>query len=83
LTARGSAALVADSPVGGDYYGSFPTNALGALEYFNSSLNKAYNDRVSWIIEFINKILDNKDFSIDDLQIETRKVRIIKGRWFW
>jgi hypothetical protein len=75
--------LEAPFRIGGDYYGSFPTNALGALEYLNTSLNKAYSDHVSWIIEFIHKILDNKDFSIDDLLIETRTVKTIKGRWPW
>lgn len=69
--------------VGGDYNGSFPVNALGALKYFNNSLHEAYNDQVSWFIEFVNKVLDNEDFSLDDLQIATRSLKIIKGRWPW
>lgn len=76
--------------VDGDYNGSMPTNAMGALRYYEDML-KPHNrtrspdfvDRVSWFIEFLNKIIESKNFSLDDLQLETREVKIIKGRWPW
>ncbi len=76
--------------VEGDYYGSLPTNAIGALRYYehmlethNRTRSPDFVDHVSWFIKFLNKIIENKDFSLDDLQLETREVEIRKGRWPW
>jgi len=72
--------------VNGDYNGSMPTNALGALRYYedmlephNRNRNPNFTDQVSWFIEFLNKIMKNEDFSLDDLQLETRQADIRKG----
>lgn len=69
--------------VGGDYGGSFPTNAEGALSHYNSYLNQAYTDRIAWFIPFVEKAARGEDFSLDDLGLDSRAVQIIKGRWPW
>ena len=69
--------------VGGDYGGNFPTDAVGALGHFNGYFNQAYNDDVRWFIEFVQMIIDGRDFSLSDLKIEQRQLKIIKGRWPW
>ncbi len=82
--------LKAPFRVEGDYNGSIPTNALGSLRYYenmlehhNRSRNPDFVDQVSWFIEFLNKIIEKIDFSLDDLKLETREVKIIKGLWPW
>jgi hypothetical protein len=82
--------LEAPFRVEGDYNGSIPTNAVGALRYYeemltphNRTRSPEFVGQVSWLIEFINKIIEKKDFSLDDLQLETRQVEIRKGRWPW
>lgn len=69
--------------VGGDYNGSYPTNAQDALDYYNHYLNKAFTDRLTWFIPFVEKIVHGEDFSLDDLKIDTRSVQVIKGKWPW
>ena len=69
--------------VGGDYGGNFPTNAEGALNHYHKYFNKAFSERVSWFIKYVEKVARNKDFSLDDLQIDSRSLRVIKGKWPW
>ncbi|BDM83718.1 hypothetical protein [Acaryochloris marina] len=69
--------------VGGDYDGNFPTNAEGALIHYRDYLNPAYQERISWFIEFVDKLNRSEDFSLDDLNIESHNLRVIKGRWPW
>lgn len=76
--------------VDGDYDGSRPVDAAGALRYYNSMLeqynmtrNPNFVGRVSWFSEFLHKIVANEDFSLDDLQLETRAVLVRKGPWPW
>ena len=69
--------------VGGDYDGSFPTNAKGALSHFENGLNKAFTERIAWFIPFVEKVMHGEDFSLDDLEIDTRTLQMIKGKWPW
>ncbi len=69
--------------VGGDYDGNFPTTAEGALSHFNSYFNKAYLEEVRWFIKYVNKIKNSEDFSLSELEVEKRKLRVISGRWPW
>jgi hypothetical protein len=69
--------------VGGDYNGNLPTSAEGALNYLNSHFHSAFHDRIEWFIPFLNKVAQRDDFSLVDLQLETRSVRLIKGPWPW
>lgn len=76
--------------VDGDYNGSIPTTATGALRYYEDMLqphNRArspdFVNHIAWFIEFLNKIIESTDFSLGDLQLETREVKIIKGTWPW
>lgn len=69
--------------IGGDYDGSFPTDAVGALEHYHKYLNPAFKDRISWFIKFVEKVARNEDFSLNDLKQKSYPVRIIKGRWPW
>jgi hypothetical protein len=69
--------------VGGDYNGSFLTNAAGALDHYHKYLNPAFKDRISWFIEFVEKVARNEDFSLDDLKRKSHPVRIIQGLWPW
>ena len=75
--------LEAPFRVGGDYDGSFPTNATGALDHYLTYINPAFKDRVSWFIKFVERVVRNEDFSLDDLKLNSHPVRIIKGRWPW
>ena len=69
--------------IGGDYDGSWPTDAAGALRHFHGYFNQAFNEQVAWFIPFIEKVHHNEDFSLDELQLETRQLRVIQGRWPW
>ena len=69
--------------VGGDYDGSFPVSAEGALRYIERNLHPAYVDEVVWIAPFIQRIVNDEDFSLDELQLSSRKVRLIRGKWPW
>jgi hypothetical protein len=67
----------------GDYDGSLPTTAEGALSYWHEALHPAYGDRVAWFIPFLEKIVKGEDFSLDELDLDNRSVRLIKGKWPW
>lgn len=69
--------------VGGDYDGNFPVTAKGALEHYSRYLNKAYRDELRWFIKYVNKVNQDEDFSLSDLEIEKRQLRVISGRWPW
>lgn len=76
--------------VEGDYDGSVPIDAVGALAYYermlaphNRKRSPDFTERVTWFVEFLQKILRHEDFSLDDLQLDRRAVEIRKGRWPW
>lgn len=69
--------------VGGDYGGNFEVTAEGALDHFNNYLNEAYRDQIAWIIPFVRRVIQQQDFSLDEMKLDDRKVSIIKGRWPW
>jgi len=69
--------------VGGDYDGCLPVDAAVGLDYLKRSLQWAYRERAEWFTPFAERIVRGEDFSLDDLQLETRKVRLIHGRWPW
>jgi len=68
---------------GGDYDGSKAVDATSALYTYKNNFSQAYIDRVSWFIEFVEKVRDEKDFSLDDLEIEKRSLKVIGGAWPW
>lgn len=69
--------------VGGDYDGNMATDAKGARYYFDRWFNKHFLDQVTWFIPFVDKAVRGEDFSLKDLDIEERNLRIISGRWPW
>jgi hypothetical protein len=69
--------------VGGDYDGNWPVTAEGALDYCQKYLHSAYRGHILWILKYIENIILEVDFSLSELEIEKRKLRIIKGRWPW
>ncbi len=69
--------------IGGDYDGAFPVTAEQALAYFQTEFNPVFVDRVQWFIPWLEKITRGEDFSLDDLQLDTRNVRLITGKWPW
>ena len=69
--------------VGGDYNGNYPTCAQGALTHYTHYLNKAFTDRLSWFLPFVEKVANDEDFSLDDLELYNHSVRVIKGKWPW
>lgn len=69
--------------VGGDYDGSWPTTAQGALMHYNGYFNSAFRDRIEWFIPFVRKVAAGDDFSLLDLHLERHKLRVISGRWPW
>ena len=69
--------------VGGDYDGNMPTTAKGALSHYNGYFNNSFRDRIEWFIEFVRKIEYGEDFSLKDLEIEKRNLRVISGKWPW
>lgn len=71
--------------LGGDYNGCLPTTAGGALSYFkfNPRPGSALVDRVEWFLPFLEMMVRGEDFSLEDLHLETRSVRIIKGEFPW
>ncbi|MEM8604244.1 MAG: hypothetical protein AAGF24_10465 [Cyanobacteria bacterium P01_H01_bin.121] len=69
--------------VGGDYDGSLSTTAQGAFRHYHDFLNDAFRDRIEWFIEFVLKVNNGEDFSLNELEIEKRNLNIIKGQWPW
>ena len=69
--------------IGGDYDGCHPTDAYGALAHYNSDLQRKYADVIGWFMPFAEKIAKGEDFSLDDLALDSRQVRIFKGKWPW
>jgi len=69
--------------VGGDYGGNWSTTAEGALQHYQGYFNQAFKQRVAWFIPFVEKVANGRDFSLDDLCIEQRQLRLIQGRWPW
>lgn len=69
--------------VGGDYGGCFPTTAEGARSYLDRAFHDAFRDRITWFLPFLEKIIAGRDFSLDDLDLDNRRARIIEGRWPW
>ncbi len=69
--------------VGGDYDGCVPTTAAYALSYLKIGFNSYFKERVEWFIPFLEKMVQGEDFSLDDLQLETRSVRLIQGDFPW
>ncbi|WP_223788191.1 hypothetical protein [Marinicella meishanensis] len=67
----------------GDYDGSWPTDAAGALQHYHGYFNPAFREQVAWFIPFIEKVNNKKDFSLAALSIDTRQLRVIQGRWPW
>ncbi|MBF2054264.1 MAG: hypothetical protein IGS03_12505 [Candidatus Sericytochromatia bacterium] len=74
-----------DTPfrVGGDYDGNFITTAEGALDYYERFFHKAFIGRIQWFIPYLHKVHAAEDFSLQDLKLKERKLRVIKGRWPW
>ena len=68
---------------GGDYGGNWHVSAEGALHYCQNHLHSAYKKDVLWIVKYIEKIINNQDFSLSALEIDKRNLKIIKGRWPW
>ena len=56
--------------VGGDYNGNWPISAKYALEYSQKYLHISFNNEFNWMTEFIEKIINNQDFSLSELEIE-------------
>ena len=69
--------------VGGDYDGNWHVSTAGALDYYQRFFNQGFRDRVEWFIPFVEKVRDGEDFSLQDLNIEQRRLRVIQGRWPW
>lgn len=69
--------------IGGDYNGCMHTTAAGAQQHVDHGLKPAYRDRIEWFIPYLRAVVRGEDFSLDDLQLETRKVRLIHGKWPW
>ena len=69
--------------VGGDYDGCLPVSASHGLDYLKHHLRSPLRERAGWFIPFAEKIVRGEDFSLDDLQLETRTVRLIHGQWPW
>ncbi len=69
--------------VGGDYDGNHPVTAEGALMHYNGYFNKAFKGRVEWFVPYLRNIERGVDFSLKDLEIEERGLRVIRGRWPW
>jgi hypothetical protein len=69
--------------VGGDYDGNWPTTAAGALNYCRQYFHSAYLERVKWFFPFVQRVNDQQDFSLEDLEIEKRSLRVISGPWPW
>lgn len=68
---------------GGDYDGNWGHSAKDALYYYEKYFNDAFTDKVDWFIKYVRKIHEGEDFSLADLQIEERNLRVIKGKWPW
>ena len=69
--------------VGGDYDGNWHVSTEDALDYYQRFFNQAFRDRVEWFIPFVEKVRAGQDFSLQDLNIEQRRLRVIQGRWPW
>ena len=69
--------------IGGDHDGSWATDATGALRHVHGYFNPAFSEQVVWFIPFIDKVANQVDFSLHDLHIEQRQLRVISGEWPW
>ena len=69
--------------VGGDYDGTWQTDANGALNHYNNYFNNAFRDKIEWFIPFVRKVINNQDFSIRDLKLDKKGLKVIKGKWPW
>ncbi len=69
--------------VGGDYHGCCECNAEGALYHYHNYLNEAYRDQIAWFIPYVRRVGQNEDFSLDEMNLNKRKVSIIEGDWPW
>jgi len=69
--------------VGGDYDGCLPTTAAHALSYLKIGFNSYFKGRVEWFTPFLEKIVQGEDFSLDDLQLDSRSMQLIKGDFPW
>ena len=69
--------------VGGDYDGNWHVTAEGALHHYERFFNKYFLDRVKWFMPYVKMISEGIDFSLDDLKLDKREVRIIQGSWPW
>ncbi len=56
-----------DAPIlyGGDYYGMIPAYPLYFLT--EDTVKELTKYKMEWFIPFVNKIIDNEDFSLDEL----------------
>ncbi|MFC3192733.1 hypothetical protein ACFODZ_00635 [Marinicella sediminis] len=69
--------------VGGGYDGNWPVDAQGALEHIRDDLPKSHRESCSWFIPFVQKVHDQQDFSLHDMGLDKRAVRLIRGPWPW
>ena len=69
--------------VGGDYDGNLPIDARGVVEYLATDFNPHFLERIKWFIPYVQKVANGEDFSLENLKIEQRGLRIISGRWPW
>jgi hypothetical protein len=69
--------------VGGDYGGNFEVTADGALDHYERCFNRGFDARVAWFIPFVRRVAKNQDFSLRDLKLESRTVKVIRGKWPW
>ncbi|HPI96639.1 MAG TPA: hypothetical protein PK055_10850 [Gammaproteobacteria bacterium] len=69
--------------VGGDYDGNWPVTAQGALRHIDGYFNNAFRDKIEWFIPFVRKVINNQDFSIRDLKLDKKGLKVIKGKWPW
>ncbi|GEM_PF-2056190 len=67
--------------MGGTHGGTHPVSVDRILNDLREFFHPGFRGEIDWFTPFIEKIVEGVDFSLDDLELEKRRVRIISGDW--
>jgi hypothetical protein len=54
-----------------------------AFNIYNYDMSRELRDRIFWFAKYIEMVYLEEDFSLKELDLENRDVRVISGKWPW
>lgn len=65
--------------IGGTDCGGYPMDAMATLYEYEHNFPKSHQRMAAWFIPFVEKVANLEDFSLNDLQVEQRSLKMFRS----